>query len=180
MSFRYSIIDTETTGLKASSNKIIEIAIINMDGSEVVEKYETLINPLRPISSWISNITGLDNEVLSKAPPFHKVARKIVEMTQGRTFVAHNARFDYEFLKHEFSELSYTFNPNTHCTVRLARKAFPKLGSYSLPKLTSELGIEHNSKHRAMGDAEATASLFKMILNKLGNSLETQRPSASI
>ncbi|NCN27495.1 3'-5' exonuclease [bacterium] len=164
---RFSIVDTETTGLRASDNKIIEIAIINMNGSQIVEKFETLINPQRRITPLISKITGIDNQMLLQAPPFFKVAKKIIEMTQDRVFVAHNARFDFDFLQHEFSELGYNYQAQTHCTVRLARKAFPKETSYSLPKLTASLGISHGKKHRAMGDALATAELFKRIQSSL-------------
>jgi len=168
----YSIIDIETTGGHKNGNKITEIAIINFDGEEVIEEWSTLINPERKIPKAITYLTGIDNEMVADAPKFYEVAKKIVQMTEGNIFVAHNVFFDYNFIKHEFSDLGYIYQREKLCTVRLARKALPGHKSYSLGKIASDLGIVINGRHRAMGDAKATVELFKLILKKTPGSVE--------
>lgn len=163
----YSIIDIETTGGSARNNKITEIAVINIDEGEIVERYSTLINPERSIPPQIQYLTGITNEMVQEAPKFFEVAKKIVELTEDRIFVAHNAHFDYSFVQNEFRELGYTYKKDLLCTVRLSRKLLPGHPSYSLGKLCDRLGIEIKDRHRAMGDADATAILFKMILDRM-------------
>jgi DNA polymerase-3 subunit epsilon len=162
----YSIIDIETTGGRSRDNKITEIAIINHDGKKVVEKYSTLINPEQSIPYFIEKLTGINNEMVADAPKFYEVAKKIIEMTEGNIFVAHNVHFDYSFIQKEFSELGYQFKRDKLCTVRLARKFLPGHASYSLGKICADLDIPINGRHRAMGDATATTTLFEMILEK--------------
>lgn len=171
---KYSIIDIETTGGRSRNNKITEIAIINIDGQEIVEEYATLINPERSIPIQIQYLTGITNEMVQHAPKFYEVAKKIVQMTEDRIFVAHNVHFDYSFIQQEFRDLGFTFSRELLCTVRLSRKILPGYKSYSLGKLCSELGIEikASERHRAMGDAKATAKLFQMIQNKESISFE--------
>lgn len=163
---KYSIIDIETTGGSARQNKITEIAIINMDDDKIVDEYSTLIFPERGIPPQIQYLTGITDEMVKDAPKFFEVAKKIVEMTQDRIFVAHNVHFDYNFIQNEFRDLGYTFKKELLCTVRLSRKILPGHASYSLGNLCSDIGIEIEGRHRAMGDAKATAKLFQMILNE--------------
>ena len=166
MSDRYSIIDIETSGSFKKGHKITELAIINMDGSNVVEEFSTLINPERNIPLYISKLTGITNEMVCDAPKFFEVAKKIVEMTEGRIFVAHNVYFDFNFIKHEFADLGYSYSRDKLCTVKLARKNLPGYQSYSLGRICSDLGIKIKNRHRALGDALATVELFKLILSK--------------
>jgi DNA polymerase-3 subunit epsilon len=161
----YAIIDVETTGGSPKFEKITEIAIIIHDGIKVVDEFTTLINPEKSIPYHITSLTGISNEMVADAPRFFEVARKIVEMTEGRVFVAHNANFDYRFIKEEFTRLGYDFKRNTLCTVKLSRKIIPGKRSYSLGNLCDELGITINGRHRAMGDALATARLFDILLS---------------
>ena len=105
----YSIIDIETTGGRASQDRITEVAIILHDGQKIVDRWETLINPERSIPYNITQITGISQEMVTNAPRFYEVAKKIVEMTKGAIFVAHNVRFDYGFIREEFKRLGYTF-----------------------------------------------------------------------
>jgi len=163
---KYSIIDIETTGGHRNGNKITEIAIINVDGKEIVEKYSTLIDPEIRIPYNITALTGISNEMVQGAPKFYEIAKKIVEMTEGRIFVAHNVFFDFNFIKHEFSELGYSFSRPKLCTVQLSKKYLPGLQSYSLGNICEDLKIENKARHRAMGDAFATYELFKLILEK--------------
>ncbi len=165
----YAIIDIETTGGSPKFEKITEIAIIIHDGSKIIDQFTTLINPEKSIPYHITSLTGISNEMVADAPRFYEVARKVVEMTEGCVFVAHNANFDYRFIKEEFARLGYDYKRNTLCTVKLSRKIIPGKRSYSLGNLCDELGITINGRHRAMGDAHATSLLFDILLSVEGN-----------
>lgn len=167
---KFSIVDIETTGGSRNGNKITEIAIINLDGDQVVEEFSTLINPERSIPINITYLTGITNQMVETAPKFFEVAKKIVEMTEGRIFVAHNVFFDYNFIKHEFAELGFQFKREKLCTVRLARKYLPGHTSYSLGNICEDLGINIDGRHRALGDAKATSILFNNIISNLDES----------
>lgn len=163
---KYSIIDLETTGSNAFGQKIIEIGIINYDGDKIEEVYSTLINPEKYISHGITMITGITNEMIADAPKFYEVARKIVEMTEGRVFVAHNVFFDYRFLQREFQDLGYVYKRDVFCTCKTSRNVFPGLSSYSLQNLCTEFNIPRKAAHRALSDAEDALELFKRISSK--------------
>jgi len=160
----YSIIDIETTGGSPRTEKITEIAVLIHDGIKVTNEFASLVNPEKEIPPFITGITGITNEMVSEAPKFYEIARKIVELTNNRIFVAHNASFDYGFIREEFRQLGYVFNRDKLCTVRLSRKIIPGLRSYSLGNLCSELNIRIENRHRARGDAMATVRLFEMLL----------------
>ncbi len=162
----YAIIDIETTGGKAYRNRITEVAIALHDGTKVVERWESLINPECAIPYGITQLTGITQEMVQDAPKFYEVAKKIVEMTQGAIFVAHNVRFDYSFLREEFKRLGYTYSRRQLCTVRLSRKAFPGLKSYSLGNLIKHFKIKVKARHRAMADVNATIVLLEKILTQ--------------
>jgi len=162
----YAIVDIETTGGSSRIEKITEIAIIQHDGVKITGEYSTLINPERNIPYYITSLTGITNEMVEEAPRFFEVARTIVEMTEGRTIVAHNARFDYSFIREEFKSLGYNFRRNLLDTVTLSRKLMPGHKSYSLGNLCRDLGIRINGSHRASGDALATAELFRLLMEK--------------
>lgn len=162
----YAIIDTETTGISAKNEKITEIAILIFDGKNIMEKYHTLINPEKSIPYRITQLTGINNQMVASAPKFYEVAKDIIRLTEGKIIIGHNVTFDYNFIRAEFNEFDYDFRRKTMCTVKLSRKAFPGFPSYSLGKLTSFLGVNHSQKHRAMGDAEATLEVFRLILAK--------------
>jgi DNA polymerase-3 subunit epsilon len=162
----FAIIDIETTGNRHSYGKITEIAIYQHNGQEITGSFSTLINPEMDIPYFITNLTGITNAMVKNAPRFYEVAKQIIEMTQGRTFIAHNVSFDYKFVKEEFERLEYEFNRETMCTVKLSRKLLPGHSSYSLGKLCTDLGIEINGRHRAAGDALATVKLFEILLEK--------------
>nr|WP_320022996.1 3'-5' exonuclease [uncultured Draconibacterium sp.] len=162
----FSIIDIETTGQSYKNGKITEIAIYQHNGQEVTDSFSTLINPEMDIPFFITELTGINNEMVRTAPKFYQVAKKIIEMTMGRTFVAHNASFDYKFIKEEYARLGYNYHRKTMCTVKLSRKLLPGHPSYSLGKLCADLGIEINGRHRAAGDALATARLFDILVER--------------
>jgi DNA polymerase III subunit epsilon len=162
----YAIVDIETTGGSARLEKITEIAIYLHDGEKITGEYVTLINPERNIPYFITNLTGITNEMVENAPRFYEVAKKIVELTEGRTFVAHNARFDYSFIRQEFKSLGYNYKRSILDTVALSRKLLPGHRSYSLGNICHDLNIIINGRHRAAGDAFATTKLFEILVAK--------------
>ncbi len=167
----FAIIDIETCGGRYEFRKgrITEICIIRHDGLSVVDQFTTLINPECNISSFFVGLSGITNEMVQDAPKFHEVAQKIIELTEGCIFVAHNVNFDYGFIKEEFAALGYTYKRETLCTVRLSRKLIPGRISYSLGHLCASLGIEIEGRHRAEGDAVATVQLFELLLRLKGD-----------
>jgi DNA polymerase-3 subunit epsilon len=114
----------------------------------------------------VVNLTGINNKMLRNAPKFHEVAKRILEITEDAIFVAHNTSFDYRVLKTEYNRLGYNFKRNTLCTLELSKKLILDMDSYSLGKLTKQLGIPLTQRHRASGDALATVKLFKLLLDK--------------
>ncbi len=175
----YAIIDIETTGQSFRHGKITEIAIFVHDGFKIISSFNTLINPECYIPGFISNLTGIDNEMVKAAPKFYEVARKIIEMTQDKVFVAHNVSFDYKFVQEEFRQLGYDYQRKTMCTVRMGRKFLPGHQSYSLGKLCDELDISIIGRHRAAGDALATVKLFEIILANKAQK-ETKQPPGQL
>ena len=160
----FAIIDVETTGGTARFERITEIAIVLHDGEKVVDTFSTLINPERSIPWGITQLTGITDEMVAHAPKFYEVAKQIVQMTEDAVFVAHNVSFDYSFVREEFARLGYTFSRKQLCTVRLSRKVFPGLPSYSLSNLKRHFGILAERSHRALDDTLATTRIFEMIL----------------
>lgn len=166
----FAIIDIETCGGKYEfkRGRITEICILLHDGLQVTDKFTTLINPDCYISPYYTKITNITNEMVANAPKFHEVAQKIWQMTEGRIFVAHNVGFDYGFIRDEFASLGAKFKRETLCTVRLSRKLIPGKISYSLGTLCESLGIPNEARHRAEGDAVATAKLFDLLMQLKG------------
>ncbi|MCU0398590.1 MAG: exonuclease domain-containing protein, partial [Cyclobacteriaceae bacterium] len=162
----YAIVDIETTGGYADHHRITEIAIYHHNGIEITDHFYTLINPGRRIPPFITGLTGITSEMVEQAPPFEEVAESIYALLEGRVFVAHNAHFDYSFLKKEFEQAGIAWSAKKLCTVRLSRKIIPGLRSYSLGSLAESLGIHIKNRHRAGGDAEATAKIFSLLLNR--------------
>jgi len=160
----YTIIDIETTGNGVKGNKITEISIFKYDGHEVVDEYTSLVNPQCEISSFITGLTGIDNNMVRNAPLLEDIIPQIEAITKDTIFVAHSVNFDYNVIKNEFKLLGFDFSRKKLCTVRLSRKLLPGYHSYSLGKLTAALGIPLTDRHRARGDAHATVLLFHKLL----------------
>lgn len=160
----YAVVDIETTGGFASGNGITEISILVHDGQQVVERFETLINPDQEIPAYIEALTGISNDMVQSAPLFKDVAADIYAFLQDKIFVAHNVNFDFSFIKHHLSLWGYELQCKKICTVRLSRKLLPGHSSYSLGKLCTALNISIHNRHRAGGDAAATAVLLTLLL----------------
>jgi DNA polymerase-3 subunit epsilon len=162
----YAVVDIETTGSHASEHGITEIGIVITDGEKVVDSYETLVNPLHPIPPFIQSLTGINEQMVARAPLFEEVAPRIFALLQGKIFVAHNVNFDYSFVQHHLRHAGFGLDAKKLCTVRLSRKVFQGLAGYSLGKLTRQLGIPMDRHHRAGADAAATAEVLHRILRE--------------
>ncbi|HTE32276.1 MAG TPA: exonuclease domain-containing protein [Chryseolinea sp.] len=162
----YAIVDIETTGGYAEKHRITEVAIYNHDGIKVTDTFHSLINPGRNIPQFITGLTGITTEMVFNSPSFEEIADEILKRLQGKIFVAHNAHFDYSFLKKEFEQIGINLQTKKLCTVRLSRKIIPGLRSYSLGSLAESLGIEITNRHRAGGDAAATVRIFDQLLKR--------------
>jgi DNA polymerase-3 subunit epsilon len=162
----YAIVDIETTGGSPKDSKITEIAIYKHDGTQVIDEFVTLVNPEMRIPEFIVRLTGINDKMVESAPRFYELAKEIVEFTEDCIFVAHNVGFDYGIIRQEFKNLGYDYRRPHLCTVRASRYVIPGHASYSLGKLSAELGIQIKGRHRAGGDALATAHLFTMLVEK--------------
>ena len=160
----YAIVDIETTGGNASGSRITEIAIIIHNGTSIIDRWETLVNPQKEIPLPIFALTGIDNDMVRHAPIFDDISEKVLQMLTGRIFVAHNVNFDYSFVRHQLEEAGFKWTARKLCTVRAARKIRPGLGSYSLGNLCRSLNIPLLHQHRAGGDADATTILFSRLM----------------
>lgn len=160
----YAVVDIETTGGFASGNGITEISILVHDGTSVIQTFDTLINPEQFIPPYIEALTGISNDMVLDAPLFKDVAQEIYELLEDKIFVAHNVNFDFSFIRHQLMQCGYALSSKKLCTVRLSRKILPGHRSYSLGKLCAALSIPVNNRHRAGGDAEATAILLTMLI----------------
>jgi DNA polymerase-3 subunit epsilon len=159
----YVVLDVETTGGKAGTDRVIEIGALKVQGGEVLDTFSTLLNPGRTIPSFISRLTGISNAMVADASTFADIAAKLADFLQGAVFVAHNARFDYGFIRSEFACCELPFDMPQLCTVVNMRRYYPGLASYSLGKLCEEFEIKLNNHHRALADATATVELLKLI-----------------
>lgn len=169
----YAIVDIETTGGSPKNSKITEIAIFKHDGNKVVDEFVSLVNPETVIPQFIVQLTGINDRMVREAPKFYEIAKDIIEFTEDCVFVAHNVAFDYGVLRAEFKSLGYDYRRPHLCTVRASRYVLPGHESYSLGKLTRELGIELIGRHRAGGDAFATSELFTLLMETDANNLQT-------
>lgn len=162
----FAIVDIETTGGSAANSGITEIAIFIHDGQKIIEEFVSLINPQCAIPTYITALTGISNAMVASAPSFAEVAENIYTLLNNKVFIAHNVNFDFSFIKEHLLKEGFHFLPPKLCTVRLSRKAFPGLASYSLGNLCRQLNIHLENRHRARGDAEATVILFEKILDE--------------
>ena len=164
----FAVVDIETTGSTPQSAGITEIAIVIHNGVEVTGKFVTLINPRHKIPPFIVNMTGISDEMVAGAPLFEDVAPQIYNLLNGRVFVAHNVSFDYSFVHYLLGRSGFQWSAPKLCTIKLSRRVFPGLEKYGLGSLTRDLGIRIEGRHRAWGDAAATAQVLTMAIEKEG------------
>lgn len=149
-----AIVDLETTGATATDDRIIEIGVKRIERGRVVRTYASLVNPGRQIPPFIQQMTGITDDAVADAPPFCDLAGEVRELLEGCVFVAHNVRFDYGFLRHEFRRLDVAFSAECLCTVRLSRLLYPRCRKHSLSHLIERFRFSCANRHRALDDAE--------------------------
>jgi DNA polymerase-3 subunit epsilon len=167
-----AIVDLETTGAHPSWDRVTEIAVVEVEGGEAVSEWSTLVNPGTSIPPAIQALTGITNAMVADAPSFDDLAPGLYERLAGRVFVAHNARFDYGFLKREFERAGLRFQARTLCTVKLSRRLYPGRGRHNLDSLIERHGLTLGSgghgRHRALGDAHAVWQFLRQATAEQG------------
>jgi DNA polymerase III epsilon subunit family exonuclease len=165
---RFAIVDVETTGRGPwAGNRIIEIAIVEVAGGAIVDEYETLVNPGQGIPRAITALTGITSDMVARAPWFEHVADEVYRRLEGRVFVAHNATFDWSFVSSELvAAVGDAPRMPRLCTVRMARRLVSRLRRRNLDELSRHFGIQIHARHRAYGDALATARVLLRLLDE--------------
>ncbi len=170
----YAIVDIETTGGYAAAGGITEVAVIVTDGKQIINRFETLLNPVYTFPRYVESLTGITNTMVQDARDFKMIAEELYELLCDKIFVAHNVNFDYSYLKFHFKEAGYELDCQKLCTIRLGRQILPGFKSYGLGNFCREIGIPISQRHRAGGDAEATVKLFHHLLqNDKNNYIES-------
>ena len=158
---RISFVDLETTGTSAQHNRIIEVGILKVENGKVVKEYKQLINPQTCIDPFITSMTGINTEMITKAPIFDEVKKEILEILVDSVFVAHNVRFDYGFLRNEFKRSGINFSSQHFCTVELARSLFPEWERHNLNTVIERFSISVKERHRAFDDAQVLYTFWE-------------------
>ncbi|HKL03222.1 MAG TPA: exonuclease domain-containing protein [Cryomorphaceae bacterium] len=180
---KFAIVDIETTGLYHQGHGITEIAVVCPDLDPMGIAFHSLVKPERKVPEHITHITGIDNKLTDDAPLFEEIADSLMEVLEGRVFVAHNVNFDYQFLKAAYQKLGKPFRLHRLCTMRYARKLMPELRSHRLAAVCKALDVQNAGAHRAGGDTIATAKVFKKLRahdvdNILGDLLKQNNTAA--
>jgi DNA polymerase-3 subunit epsilon len=162
-----AIVDVETTGMSARYNRVIEIAIIRIEGNKIADTFTSLVNPETYIPSFITHLTGISNTDVESAPLFGKVKHKVKKFLKGATFVAHNVWFDYSFIQSELARVEIPFESKRCCTVRLSRRLYPQHKSHSLAALIERHGFEYKARHRAYDDAYVVWQFLRKIKKEI-------------
>ena len=161
---RFAVVDLETTGASAVYDRITEVAAVVVEDGRIATVFESLVDPGVPIPAFITRLTGIDNRMVAGKPRLEAVLPRLHEALEGRVFVAHNASFDYAFLKQGYARTGARLQVERLCTLRLARRLVPGLRSYRLEALLERFEISPGARHRARSDAEATGALLLELL----------------
>ena len=170
---KLAFVDIETTGGRTSYDRIIEIGIVRVENGEITKTYSSLINPQTHLPPEIIRLTGITEGELSTAPTFREIASDILDILEDCTFVAHNVRFDYGFLKTEFKRLNQTFASKHFCTVRLSRALYPQERHHNLDSLIQRFNLSVANRHRAFDDAHAIYTFYKKAQQSFPDELFT-------
>lgn len=169
----FVVVDVETTGMNPAEDRITEIAMMRVQGNALIEEFSTLINPLVTIPANITSLTGIDNLMVQDAPPAREVVPYIAEFLGDAVFTAHNAPFDWGFISHTTRrERGIELTNAQLCTVKLSRRILPQLPSKSLGPVAQFLEIKIPERHRASGDAYATALVLVRYISYLKKKYE--------
>ena len=155
------LLDCETTGGKAIYHRIIEIGLVVIENGELIEKWQTFIDPKVPLPPFIQRLTGISPGMVSGAPEFADIAEELLSKLKGRTLVAHNARFDYSFLKNEFERAGMTYNAKPLCSVKFSRNLYPQFKRHGLSQIIERFDLKIENRHRALDDAEMIYQFFQ-------------------
>jgi DNA polymerase-3 subunit epsilon len=164
----FAIVDVETTGMRAAFDQIIEIGIVLVKDGVIIDTYRSLVKPDQSVNPYILSMTGITSESLTYAPSFEEIARDIHALVDGAIFVAHNARFDYAFVKNELRRAGFSFKAKTLCTVKLSRKLSPQASEHNLDAVSLRYGISIHNRHRAFDDALAVWNFLEKALEEHG------------
>lgn len=164
----FAFLDIETTGGNAAHDRITEIGIRFWRSGQVVDEWQTLVNPETRISPFIQSLTGISNAMVAEAPVFADIADELEAQLKGTIFVAHNARFDYGFIKAEFRRLGQLFSARVLCTVKLSRRLYPGFRRHNMDALIERHGLAQVQRHRALGDVSAMMAFFDHALSEQG------------
>lgn len=162
----FAVVDVETTGMRAAlDDRVTEIAVVLVQGERRELVFESLVNPGRPIPTFVTSITGITDQMVRAAPRFEEVAERVLDALAGRVFVAHNMRFDWRFVSTEVRRArDLRLEGPRLCTVRLARRLVPMAESCALDALSHLFAFENPARHRAAGDALVTAQLLSRLM----------------
>ena len=163
---RFAIVDVETTGTRARrGDRIIEIAVVALDGSEPRVVFHSLVNPGIPLPPFVATLTGITESAVREAPPFEAVVNGLLDALRDTVFVAHNARFDWAFVSAEVERARGLLLQGPRvCTMRLARRLLPDLPRRNLDTVSYHFGITIEGRHRAVGDAVAAAKCLHRLV----------------
>jgi DNA polymerase III epsilon subunit family exonuclease len=171
----FVVVDVETTGMSPIEDRITEIAMMKVRNSVLVNEFSTLVNPLVNISHFITDLTGIDNLMVQDAPTAREIMPDVAEFLRDSVFVAHNAAFDWGFVSHSaIRERGIELDNPQLCTVKLSRKILPTLPSRSLGPVAQFLDVNIPQRHRASGDAYATALILIKFLSYVKKKLALQ------
>lgn len=162
----FCIVDIESSGGPFGKEAMIEIAAFRYDGDEIVDQLISLVHPHREVQAFVSKMTGITPKMLARAPRFHEIAKRLLQITEDAVIVGHNVEFDYRILRQEYGRLGYQFERKTLDTIKLAEELIPGLKSYGLDSMCEELGLSRPQRHRAEADARATLELFEILRDK--------------
>ncbi len=169
-------LDLETTGMTAAHERITEIGLVEVANDEFVGNWSQLVNPEKSIPPFIQSLTGITNEMVADAPTFEQLAPALFERLEGKVLIAHNARFDYGFLKHEFGRLGMSYRSRVLCTAKLSRKLYPEHHRHNLDSVIERHGLTCSARHRALGDAE----VLWQFLQRIYAEVDTERIDAAV
>lgn len=163
----YCVLDLETTGFSAVTEKITEVGIMKVKNGEVIDEFSCFVNPEKPIPQRVVEVTNITDDMVKDAETIDKVFPKILEFLGDSVVVAHNAKFDVGFLKQNAKVLGYDFDYTVLDTLALAKDVFPEMKKYKLGKIADALGIVVEVAHRALDDVDTTVKVFNVMLEKL-------------
>ena len=163
----YCVLDLETTGFSATTEKITEVGIMKVKDGKVLEEFSTFVNPEKHIPQRVTEVTNITDEMVKDAETIDKVFPKILKFIEGSVLVAHNAGFDIGFLKQNAKKLGYEFDYTYVDTLSLAKDLFPNYKKYKLGKIAENLGIKVEVAHRALDDVDTTVKVFNVMIDML-------------